>query len=118
MEKLVIKSIDDVVITKVTSFAVYFKYEGVHYFIHKDDNDGAHSISLYKRIIPDKGHFKLEGIGYTPIASISTFISFGSVPGGRSRKGKELKYFDKINFIKQLAAYKLCDVELDDKENM
>ena len=57
MEKIKIKDLTKLKITKVTSWKVYFDYEEQHYMLIDDSDEDAH-LSLYKRDI-DNGKVNL-----------------------------------------------------------
>lgn len=50
MEKIEIKDLTKLKITKLTSWKIYFDYDGVHYMIIDDSDEDSH-LSLYKRNI-------------------------------------------------------------------
>lgn len=98
MHKIKIDDLSKLKITKVTTWKIYFDYDGVHYMIIDDSDEDSH-ISFYKRDI-DNGKVRL-----TLVNQKITCMSVGRFIKDISRKHpKHLVYsnVDREYFVKQL----------------
>ena len=100
-----IESAQDIKITKVESFKVFFDYEGKKFLMHGSGLDFEEWVTLYERIETDNsGQYELKFISRADYKQYfaSDFIKYAG-------KGKVYSQIDKEYFAQQLKEWKFVN---------
>lgn len=81
-------------ITKVKPWKIYFDYDEKHYMIHGEKEVGEPvSVSLYERIIDEKGHWELEHINSVLMSSEYVGNYYFNMTSGMTYNQLDIKRF-------------------------
>lgn len=97
--KIRIDDLSKLEITKVKPWAIFFKYDGVGYFIHECRDGYETNLVLYRRDLNEHGYWTLEFLmrkSYTDLNHANYF--------GKWRMGQPYSHIDKVRFVKALVA--------------
>lgn len=113
MEKIKIKDLAKLKITKVTSWKVYFDYEGQHYMLIDNSDEDAH-LSLYKRDI-DNGKVTLTWMN----GKVTTLVIKSIIKDISKRRPTSTVYanIDREHFVKKLLELEFSSGIFEDEYN-